>query len=224
MHFQIYLPGVQGADPEHLVRVGLETLTLRAQFLDVIDGPGDRGGMLVGWLGGRTRSIGYHPDRQTWRPAVANGELAAGRYWVGFWNDSPPRPDDLARDYPYPGTHVRFGDGRSWLLPRACQLPNDMIRADDGSWRFEVQRRFHRFWMDSISWHARLMAMQEGDTVSLAEMAEFVEQALLINYRMTPEVVNYLRLFTTGETGTVATALNALMEIVRPAAPAGGAA
>lgn len=223
MHFQIFIPGVSGSNPEHLVQVGLETLTTRAQFLDVAIGPEKKPGMLVGWIGGRTRTIGFHPDRQTWTPAIAHTGLPQGRYWFGVWNDSPPSPEDLQREYPYPGASVKLGDGRNWLLPRAHELPCDMVRADDGSWRFEVQRRFYAFWLESLEWHKRLMAAGAGGSVRLIEVAEFVERALQVNYRLTPEVVNQLRLFTSGDAGTLMQSLAALMEIVAPPEGAGGA-
>lgn len=222
MHFQIFIPGVCGSSPEHLVQVGLEALTTRAQFLDVVTGPDKQPGVLVGWIGGRTRSIGYHADRQTWVPAIAHNGLAPGRYWFGTWNEAPPTPEDLQREYPYPGATVKLGDGRNWLLPRAHELPSDMVRADDGTWRFEVQRRFYAFWLESLDWHRRLMELGSGGSVRMVEVAEFVERALGINYRMTPEVVNHLRLFTSRDSGTVAQALEALMQIVAPA-DAGGA-
>lgn len=215
MHFQIYIPGVVGADPQHLVAVGLESLTLRAQFLEVLTGPDKRSGMLAGWMGGRTRQIAYRPDQQTWTPAVAFDGMPAGRYWIGFWNDSPPTPEDLQRDYAYPGAKVRLGDERQWLLPRAYELPAEMIRADDGTWKYETQRKFHAFRLESLDWHRRLMDAEEGESIRWAPVAEFVERALAINYRITPEVVNQLRLFTTSEAGTVSTAFAALMEITR---------
>lgn len=221
MHYQIFLPNLSGADPEHLVRVGLETLTVRAQFLDVEAGPENQRGLLVGWIGGRTRQVGYFPDKQTWRPAIAAEGLEAGRYWVGFQNGSPPTPEDLQRDYPHHGAAVTLGDGNRWLVPKAHELPADMIRADDGSWKFEVQRRFHAFWIESLEWHSRLMDLGPGASIELGPVAEFVERALQINYRLTPEVINELRLFTSGEGGTVMLTLAALMEIVRLESPEG---
>lgn len=68
-----------------------------------------------------TESIGYFPDRQTWRklPKVeGRPEL-----WVGYWNEAKPGPGDLERPNQVPGEMVvTLGDGNQWMVPTLCEF------------------------------------------------------------------------------------------------------
>lgn len=85
-------------------------------------GPSGTHGLVVSHSG-RATQIGYWPDRQTWSEVPAcEGRLAA---WIGFATDSPPGPDDLARDEQVGGHMIKLGDGREWLIPIARAFPDD---------------------------------------------------------------------------------------------------
>lgn len=195
MHYQIFIPGVRCADPQHLVDVGLGDLVGEATFLES-EGPEQTTGVIVGWPKPGQAQMGYQPQSQIWRPAVARGDLPAGRYYVGLWAGALPTPQDLRRRYPQPGVHVTLGDGQQWLLPRAKQLNAEMILADDGTWKFEPQRQYHAFWLAYCEWEDFFIQAPTGSTFSFTEAADFVLSALRINYRVVPELVNELRLFT----------------------------
>lgn len=193
-HFQIFLPDVRGQKPELLEAVGL------ADFFDAAvwqpsPGPDGKHGMLLAWPSPGDQRHVYNAEQQTWRPALPIDGLAAGRYWIGFWNDAAPTPKQLQRRYPYRGRWMKLGDGQQWLCPEAAELPTDMIRADDGSWKYEVQRQFAAFCHDCDRWLVRL-ELRDEDPILLDDVATFVEGALRLNYRLTPEVANHLRLFT----------------------------
>lgn len=54
----------------------------------------------------------YNLDLQTW--AQCNDQ-----FWVGYWNDAVPGPDDLARKRQLTGEFLELGDEQQWLIPIA---------------------------------------------------------------------------------------------------------
>ena len=200
MHPLIFLPGTNEKDAEQLADVGLPDLVHGAMAVSCPAGPNDHQGVLFGWRprSGRMKIQFLGPEVQTWLPAVADPlqELEAGRYWVGWWTDTPPTPEILRREYPFAGREVALGDDHEWLIPIVEKLPAEMRLADDGSWRFVTQRQFHEFTLVARAFQERLA----GDDAWFLwdEAANFVLQALRLNYRLTPEIVSHLGLFKTG--------------------------
>lgn len=221
MHFQLYIPGVRGQDPKTLVDVGLADFVAGSEYAETAEGPGELGaGVVVAWRKPGQAHMGFQPECQTWLPAAKCGaDLAAARYFIGFWNDSPAGARDLARPYPQPGSRVMLGDGQEWMLPVAKSLDADMILADDGTWRFEPQRRFHAFYLEYLKWFQFFGTASQDDAFSYADAADFVLSALRVNYRLTPEAASHLRLFTKE---SVTAALFAVMGIehkIEPPSP-----
>lgn len=170
-------------------------------------GPDGKGGTLIGWT--KPGRIRFHidPAEQTWFPAVKSGDLPPGRYWVGVWNDSPPTAADLLRPYPYRGKLVELA-GQNWTVPLPKNLPTDAILADDGTWRFELQRRFHAYGIEVDQWLER----RENGTLADATFTEvfgFALRALSLNYRLTPELASRMVLFG-GEEGAQVAVCNVL--------------
>lgn len=203
MHFQIYIPGVRGCDPQHLEEVGLATLAASANFVGCDKGPDGQSGSVIFWKHTAKGTIGYLPEKQDWLPAIADAGRPAGRYWIGFTQGADPTPEDLQRPYRHVGELLTFGDGQGWMLPQLYKLPHDMIRVDDGTWKFELQRQFHDLWLEARQVQPVLQATEIWTRDLFATLAEFVLHVLQLNYRLTPEVVNRLRLFTAGDSGTV---------------------
>lgn len=222
MHFLVYLPGA-GPDPERLADAGLAELIADALAVPLPRGPDGASGALFGW---RTRSgalaLAHDPAGQDWIPAVAAPDegLPAARYWIGWSRSAPPGPADLARPYPYAGQRVLLGDGHEWLIPALEKLPADMLLADDGSWRYVTQRRFHDFTLAGQAWQERL---KTPDTAWFywSEAANFLLAALKLNYRLTGELVSRLRLFQSGEGSGLHRALLAVLrpELLAPHRP-----
>lgn len=197
MHFQIFIPDVRGSDPAHLAAVGLVDLCEGANWLEST-GPKGQRGMLVAWPTPTNPQIGFDEELQTWHPAIAlSPEEPAARYWIGFRDGQPPMPKDLQRRYPYAGRHCELGDGHPWLIPEPHELPADAIRADDGGWKFEVQRRFHAHYLECEAWCERLAQGRDNYFDAL----DFVERALRLNYRYVTELNQELRLFTRSNIG-----------------------
>lgn len=218
MHFLLYIPDVQTSDPAHLERVGLGDLVQGATFLNEGEGPDGRGGMVIAWgSGGRPPQRHYFSAaEQTWVNAVAWDGLDPYRYWVGVWNDAPPTPGDLRRPYQERGVPFAMGDGNEWNLPKFRELPRDIILADDGTPRFEVQRRYHTLWHESLTWYSRFAAAGDDFTFKWSEGFAFVCRAMAINYRIVPELVSHLRLLSTD------TLFLAMLAITAPEEAPGG--
>lgn len=194
-HYLIYLPQPQMVTTADLTAVGLADLAEGFEQIPLSAGPDGSPGRLLAWRTPQDNQMHFQPAEQTWLPAIADGDAKAGRYYVGIWNHSPPTPDRLRRPYAKLGHFVTLGDGHQWLIPDAEQLADIMIKADDGSWRFEVQRQYHDYYIEARRWMATFHASDDSIKVDYFEIADFVLRALQINYRITVEVVNHLRLF-----------------------------
>lgn len=201
MHYQLFIPHTPGEPlgtaPQALERLGLSDLIAGHEARDS-QGPGEFSqGHLVAWRRpGKNERMHYNVQEQTWIPSVAHGPdgQGKGRYWVGFWNDSPVTPDDLLRPYSHRGETVEFGDGQHWRLPILQELPRDIILADDGTWKFELQRRYHDLVRDAEQILKDILAGQGHD---FGTLTEFVLRCMNQNYRVLPEVASHLRLFST---------------------------
>jgi hypothetical protein len=200
MHFLLYLPGSnRGADPKALAAVGLDSLAQGAEFT-ASAGPDGGEGQLVTWgTSHRPAKAVYAPDEQEWIQSVPLNGHPAGRYWVGLWRGKYPTPDELLRPDYHKGFGAMLGDGNVWELPRAWELPGDMVRGQSGLYEVVIQRRFHEFFVGVHAWKMRFDAHGAGEaTFNWPDLADFVEMALQINYRLPTELVGHLRLLQAG--------------------------
>ena len=190
MHFQIYIPGASDVASE-LEKADMADFVGNAEALRVPDGPDGTGGAVFAWWHKQDRHIGYRPDQQHWIKSAEG-------YWVGMWKDDPPSPQQLARPYQERGRWVTLGDGNSWLIPEVHEIDRNLILGDDGTWKFEVQRKHHQLWLESICWAENFFGKKPGAgvTLNLLQMIEFVISVLRLNYRIVPEVASHLRLLT----------------------------
>lgn len=197
MHFLAFIPGESIDRATALASVGLGHLSENALFsLSPVSGPGGIRGFLVGWS--QSVPLVFREDRQTWAPAVQDGGLEPGRYWIGTWNDSPIIPRDLEKPFPVTGRAVRFGDGNDWVIPRAMELPFTIYKGRDGQWAYAPLERYASLMLAVNVWKDRLDGDCVGTPMLDADLADLVLQALMVNYRLTPEIVNHCRLFTSG--------------------------
>lgn len=197
MHFQIFLPNQQTQNKQALVDAGLADFRDGAQMMPLATnhGPGDQPGTIVSWPKVGAGEFGFYPERQEWLAAIPSGELKAGRYWVGFWKDKPLVPEDLLLKHATWGSPVILGDGRMWTIPTIQAFPRDVIRnRETGEYELTVQDRYHAAHFQAMGWLEKLKADEQAPW---SELARFVESVLCLNYRLTPEVVDHLRLFNT---------------------------
>lgn len=198
--FQVFIPKNETTPIESLLpevplkAVGLSDLVGGASGQESM-GPEDQEGLLVSWPNPPDVKTGYYPEQQTWIPAVPREGFEAKRYWVGIWNDKKPTPKDLKRVYQYSGHFVAMNDSTEWLIPRASELPHEMKLADDGTWKFEIQRKYHDMFNESDKWRGLLMQADENTTFIWNDLSSFIVSALRMNYMITDEVISELGLF-----------------------------
>lgn len=199
MHFQIFIPKQinDGSSPAAmLAKIGLADLADGAFSTtgSAEDSPTDSGGIVIGWV---PSHVGFRKNRegQTWVPSIATNEHEAGTYWVGFWDDSPPRPEELQRPDKqlHRGDLTTMADGNQWLIPSFKRLPRDLVPDSDGKLVSETKPRFKSLEELGTFWSHRL---DEGD-IPFSEIAEVTIHIMRLNYRLTQEVAFHLRILDT---------------------------
>lgn len=204
MHYQLFIPECDkplGTPQAALESLGLGDFVAGHEGISTA-GPEENRGILYCWRKAATpNSLHYNGSQQTWIPAIPNGEggEGKGRYWVGFWNDSPPTPDDLQRKHATYGKAVTLNDGKAWVFPVVEDFTRDLIRSpDDGSWRAHVKEEHSACFFEAKKWAG---IIDGGTPFNFAELADFVERTLSLNYRLVPEVASFLKLFDTENVG-----------------------
>lgn len=226
MSLLVYIPGVQGADPEHLARAGLGGLVgpnaPSLIPLEVLRGPDGGRGMLYTW---RSDPAPYRPDEQDWTagpaapaaeseeprakskkrgkaPALGSLPSALSSYWLGRWKDRPIAPAALARPKQYRGPLVELRDGQAWQIPVAFQLPQ--IAGEwtvPGQLEFRPVEEFRDYWEQAGRWLGLFLRKAqdvEGTyTYAFQDAWTFACRALAINYLLTPAIVTWLELIDT---------------------------
>lgn len=199
--FQVFIPKSEKTPIDNLMpqtpleAVGLSDLIAGACGERSM-GPEEQDGLLISWPNPPDVETGYKPERQTWVPAVARDGFEERRYWVGLWKDKLPTQSDLIRPYPYAGKHVKLNDDAQWLIPVARELPNEMKLADDGSFEFVVQRKFHKVWTEAYKWAEKFGDDAADGSFQWPDLISYIIEVIKLNYMLTDEVISELRLFS----------------------------
>lgn len=199
MHYQIFIPGVETPNPDHLDAVGLGDLRAGASFSHCGEGPGGLSGQLVSWGFGAEYDAGWR-----WQPIKQCGELPAGRFWIGVDPEQPPTPDDLRRpDFVY-GTDVELADGQKWMIPAARQLPTIWtLRESDGAPIKKTRAKYSGYFERARELFAKFESLYNADEhrtplknqeLVLGGEWDLACEALAMNYRVNPVVVDFLEL------------------------------
>lgn len=203
--FQVFIPGLQTNRDEALRQAGLGDLVPDAFWCEVSSGPEGMAGSVAGWRPlGQTTRIGFYPEVQRWLPAVPDGDLIGGRYWVGFWDHEKISPGLLARREQLAGNRLDLtGDGSMWLVPDVNMLPQVMRYTDQGM-MLQVREQYRPLANAAAEWGQRIaatvQAQQEGRDVpgwSMDECFRFCAMALRHNYSLTTEVISEAGLIST---------------------------
>jgi len=133
--------------------------------------------------------VGYYPERQTWR------QIPGSTCWVGFTNDKPPTPTDLARAEQLRGHMVTLSDGNEWLIPVAralreteggeiinggCVLPTMVDVNASGEWVVGVVHPKHaKLWDAACAWLPALTGAVEDAGQFTFDMADALDAALV---------------------------------------------
>lgn len=197
-----------------------------------LSGPGGRAGFTLPGPG-EPWQPGYYPDRQEWRKVegltLASDEPTA-ELWIGTSIEPgrSPAPGDFARSDAIPGHLVTLADDRDWLIP-VCRkfgvrdvLPTRMrLDPRTGRWtdgdRLDAYRHLSRHaehWFSLISETASQAATEPPREVvaniDRAEAAAIACEALAVNYRLNPILIDRLGLLTSTN---VLHVLNAMIDM-----------
>lgn len=192
MHFRVFLPKIKTADSENLRRVGLGHLIPGAVFLQ--SAVNEVPGYVVSW---RDEDLDCDVTQYDWLPAIARDGLDEGRYLVGLRQGLPPLPHELKWPRQFSGYLVPLGDGNEWCIPAAGELPQSVKMRPDGSSSRQVRREFKQYFDDSVKWFADFISRDFGELNQTfdGEIFNYLARALMLNYRLTPEVISELELF-----------------------------
>lgn len=192
MFYQVFIPGVAGANVDHLRSVGLDDLLSPNDdppgCMDTTQGPTGGHGQFWSWSPIR----GFNPDKHKAAPCVADPErnLAAGRFFWIFNNGEVPTPQLLQRREMFDGHNVPLADGRQWLVPNVTDLPQTYGFSGTGA----VIRRPKNEWTNFVveaEWSINqcLVAMgYDGDRHWLREL-NAAALFLAVNYRVNRELL-----------------------------------
>ncbi len=201
MRYLIYIPGQHsGTTKELFASVGLSDIEHEIQVINS-DGPDGNKGKLCGWLSSTQNQLIFKPDAQKWIPSAKCGTREPGAYWIGLWNDSPPTEKDLLKPNHRRGSYIKLGDGDRWSIVVPKDLDRFPMLNADGTLTWCCDEFFN--WLVTSIDKRRadaLSTITDDDTVEIrfnfTEDWQFLIQVLQINYRVTPEVVSHLRLFS----------------------------
>lgn len=205
--YVIYIPGGRGYSPEQLDAVGLAGLREGSiELAEALPGPDGNNGVIVAWSHPGKPTV-FDADRFTWHPAVPEGELAAGRYFMGLPNEGVC-PADIVRKETYPGWFVPLFAGHKWNIPAAAQLPHRHALDAQGQHTRKIVERFQAYWDQSQQYAAQIFAAADQLLAAAAETGQdpgelttkftladtwnFCVTALSINYRLNADLVSLL--------------------------------
>jgi hypothetical protein len=216
--YVIYIPGKSAANPQHLHEVGLGDILADGaspEFIDVQKGPDGGSGVLCGWRKGDLATdchLGVHESQQ-WIAATEDPELElpAKRWWLGVELQRKVQPEDIERSELLKGQYVTLNDGASWLIPQVSLLPHNLNKASDGKWR-RFPKPQYASWIQRADEYFRKIAeetervriladedpeidpTQATFPVSINDGCQFACEALMINYRLAPDIISALDL------------------------------
>lgn len=205
MHFNYFLPGRRAVKLENLVELGLgyafepeSAADPRATFTPrpVTNGPGGQHGIIVS---ASDEWVGYFQGKQAWKQEPGK------EYWVGYWKDTPPTPETLARANQIDGRMLRLEDGNAWLIPVARQydefdgvimarqmLPTRLTRDELGNWvHGDIKQRYRLFWDLT---NAFIQAIVD-DQQQFHDYDDLVVEAFKCNYRVSAIELDMLGIY-----------------------------
>jgi len=174
-------------------------------------GPGGKECVLFAAADIDVKLLYFKPNEQSWKESIN------GKYWLGFYKDSPPTEKTLRRKKQLAGHEVELADGNKWLVPVAriitggSKLPQTLIFGKDGEVVAEAIPKYAQFsakveklWED---FRSEFDGEKKQPKLTSKEQIEVAVEALGFNYRVGMEEVNLLKLFTTENFSEVLTAI-----------------
>jgi hypothetical protein len=213
----VYLPKATGGTAlEQFPSLGLQSLTDPAVVsipTEVRNGPDGSHGVLVTFdamgLPATPRAVDL--ETQHWHAAPPDGELAKGRYWLGYVKDAKPSAGELQRPKLIDGEAVQLSDGNQWAIPIAEYAPKRLTRDPETGDEIEVAKDQFKRWVDWTNVIYRLIVNEQcpvqiadGYTVNVPNGLAYAALTLSQNYRVNYDVVDVLGLVDKREAAEIA--------------------
>lgn len=203
MGILIFIPDYEGDDRNELAARGLGDLvdaSVDAIFTPISKGPTGGSGRLVTFLPGNAPRE-YDAKLQTWIEAPPDGELKAGRYWLGYVTKAKPRPEDFQRATLIDGEPVVLCDDKVWVIPCAEYAPKRLTRDRLTGVEIKVPADDCRHWVDWSNAIYRVFVSNEFSAivestgkVQIPGGLAYAALTLSKNYRINIDVVDLLGL------------------------------
>jgi len=205
----IYIPGQVVRKRETLLAIGLGSMLdshVSACWNDVFEhGPDGQAGQIVFFdcphAPHTSSPRGLNLETQEWREAAKCGDLARGRYWIGWDKKNPPSPEDLIRSKTVPSESVPLLDGEEWEIAVASFVPHRRgIDMETGEEIRVPQAQFATYADECKVWEAFFMDFGQtagdlvGRVLNLKGGFKFCVDSLAINYRVNSDLIDGLQL------------------------------
>lgn len=194
--YVLHIPTERNPVPAILDKYGLQSLAENCSYgLDV--GPEGKHGVMLSWYG---LDDGPPPGAErTWQQLPGKPDV-----WMGVEVNRPLIPHDIARRRFLPGGEfVLCADGNAWFVPVATKLPHRGRHNERGEFERVVCDQYQEFYARSQENYSRLLkaldqTLETGEDTDLSwhEAYEFCWQAIGMNYRVTPEILDALGVLT----------------------------
>lgn len=203
MGILIFIPDYEGDDRNELAARGLGDLvdaSVDAIFTPISKGPTGGSGRLVTFYPGNAPRE-YDAKSQTWIEAPPDGELKAGRYWLGYVTKAKPRPEDFQRRNLIEGEAVVLADDKVWVIPCCEHAPKRITRNRDTGAEMEVVKGEYQEWVESsneifgyIMADGYAALSDPNYKVPIKGGMRYCALSLRNNYRVNYDVVDLLQL------------------------------
>lgn len=224
----VYIPGSARADRQSLISAGLGELldpAVDPAYLNTVKGPDGSHGVLVAFCGAiPLPPPAYDAETQEWLEAPPDGELAKGRYWLGYVKTAKPSADVLQRSELIDGEPIRLADGNNWIVPCAEYAPKRLTRDRDTGDEARIVTDAHRLW---VKWSNEIYrwftstgfqaAVEANRAVTIPNGFRYAALTLSKNYRVNIDVLDLLGLvedFEAFQIARVATGMTIIERLV----------
>jgi len=231
MMFQIYIPGRGPKTASVLEEVGVGEMNRHggAMWADSLKGPDGRGiGRIVSWQTAKQDVPMQYVESWDWKPVFYDSKDTPSCY-IGLNPDSMPTGDDMIRgegDF-MGGTLVEMNGINLWV-PVANKLPSKH-RLVMGEWKKLISTEYEDFYSKAEKiWEQVVLGLDaahvlvipeeerpENVPVPVSVANDFVCDALMINYKLCPAVIDALELIDDSSSAKVAIAGLEIEDIVR---------
>lgn len=199
-HLIYFFPGKHGVTDALLRDCGLSQVIegTVAESREVLNGPGDKSGVCAVFR--RTSDsdvrVLYQESAQHW------DECAGGAYWIGYWRDAVPGPQDLARQVQIDGHMVELLDGNQWRIPLVRQWDGRTalpcrIKLDPSGQEIQSVNPKHEPLYARVMHELERLTSGEEYTLSNTDMMDIAAQSLRANYHMGKWEASAIGLFDT---------------------------